>query len=194
MNEMKEMDEAKEMKKSLESELVELIPELDLFDDADMRMQTILCVAAAVAEGGWKKKDLLEMPFTLLVDPCPANIVTHTRAVTKTALAIAGALREMYPKNDKMHADNDILLAGAILHDVGKLLEYSRDGGRWKKSECGRAMRHPVSGAALVREAGLPLAVQHIVIAHSWEGDKDRHGVEAIIVHHADFVNFEPMH
>lgn len=176
-------------------EIFGIIPEFELFEDEDLKRRTALCFGAAMREGGWKAADLSEMPFTLLINPCPASFLTHTRAVTQSSLAIADTLREMYPDAPAMHADMDALLSGAILHDVGKMLEYARTpGGEWVKSEQGKAMRHPVTGAALAREHGLPLIVQHMIIAHSWEGDKDRRGVEAIIVHHADFVNFEPLH
>jgi len=31
----------------------------------------------------------------------------------------------------------------------------------------------------------------HIIASHSWEGDRSKRTPEAIIVHHADFTNFE---
>ena len=34
--------------------------------------------------------------------------------------------------------------------------------------------------------------VQHIIGTHSKEGDLGKRTVESIIVHHADFVSFEP--
>jgi len=179
---------------SLRNEIVKVIPEFALFKDAEMRDKSLKCFESAMIEGGWNCTDLSEIPFTLLLTPCPASFLTHTRAVANTAMSIADTLCKMYPTNPKMHADYDTLLAGALLHDIGKLLEYARDDGAFKKSTIGRELRHPLSGASLVREAGLPLYIQHIVVSHSWEGDKDRHGVEAIIVHHADFVNFEPLH
>lgn len=175
--------------------LIRLLPEFGQFGDAKLARKTAACFTAAMREGGWSFGDLDEMPFTLLIKPCPASFLTHTLAVTRTSLAIANTLREAYPDVAAMHADMDVLLSGALLHDAGKMLEYARDsGGEWVKSEQGKAMRHPATGAALAREHGLPLIVQHIIAAHSWEGDKDRRGVEAIIVHHADFVNFEPLH
>jgi hypothetical protein len=52
-------------------------------------------------------------------------------------------------------------------------------------------LRHPVSGAAFAYKFGLPQEVVHIIAAHSKEGDGLRRTVEAIIVNHADFVNFD---
>jgi putative nucleotidyltransferase with HDIG domain len=175
--------------------IAKLFPEIEKIGSEDLKKKTIRCVQMAMDEGKWKMEDLMQMPFTLLVLPCPVSFVQHTRAVSATARAIGLALKEQYPNEPRMQPDMDTLLSGAVLHDIGKPLEYARGAdGKWTTSECGKALRHPVSGAALAREAGLPYSVQHIIAAHSWEGDKCRHGVEAIIVHHADFINFEPIH
>ena len=55
-----------------------------------------------------------------------------------------------------------------------------------------RAMGLGRSGLAIADRFGLPAEVQHIIAAHSKEGDLGQRTVEAIIVHHADFVSFEP--
>jgi guanylate kinase len=50
----------------------------------------------------------------------------------------------------------DRLLAGGLLHDVGKLLETEKDGqGGYRKSRGGQCLRHPISGTALAVEAGI---------------------------------------
>jgi hypothetical protein len=85
-----------------------------------------------------------------------------------------------------------VVVAGAILADVGKPLEYALDGGRLVQSERGRALRHPFTGVALAMECGVPDAVCHIIAAHAAEGDLVRRSTEAWIVHHADFMSFEP--
>jgi len=53
-------------------------------------------------------------------------------------------------------------------------------------------VRHPFSGIAIADRFGLPPEVQHIIGTHSKEGDLGKRTVESIIVHHADFVSFEP--
>jgi hypothetical protein len=76
---------------------------------------------------------------------------------------------------------------------VGKLFEYEKENGIFKKSAAGQLLRHPISGAAFGYKFGLPQEVLHIIACHSKEGDGARKTVEAIIVNHADFVNFETL-
>ncbi len=145
----------------------------------------------AMAKKGWTVEDLLDMPFTLLIENTPINIVEHTRAVTLCSVQIADVLADEY--KDRISLDRDILLSGALLHDVGKLFEYVREENRFVKSEEGKLLRHPISGAAFASQFGIPQEVLHIIAAHSKEGDGARRTVEAVIVNHADFVNFEAL-
>ena len=89
--------------------------------------------------------------------------------------------------------DMDTVIAGAILADVGKLLEYEMGAdGKSRQSERGEALRHPFTGVALALECGVPDAVCHIIAAHAAEGDLVKRTTEAYIVHHADFMAFLP--
>ncbi|MGB7295283.1 MAG: HD domain-containing protein [Candidatus Aminicenantales bacterium] len=173
------------MKKQLET----LFPELRLIKDAELREKTLKVWVEAMERAGWGIKDLAEMPFTLLIKHTDVNLVTHTRAVTLAALKIAEVLLAEYPGKISIH--RDYLLSGAILHDVGKLFEYKREKGEFVKSREGELLRHPISGAAFAFAHGLPQEIVHIIAAHSKEGDGSRRTVEAIIVNHADFVNFD---
>ncbi|MCK4308104.1 HD domain-containing protein [candidate division WOR-3 bacterium] len=141
-------------------------------------------------KGGWERID--DIPFTLLI-PTEISLIEHTRRVTQMAISIAEKRKDL---------DMDILIAGALTHDVGKLLEYTRGnadkhGCRHRgtrkviKSELGKRVRHPVSGYELALIAGLPQEVAHIIFAHSHEGDKIERSPEAIVVHHCDFIEFE---
>jgi len=173
------------MRKQLET----LLPEFQLIKDPGLRELTVKVWVEAMKRAGWGIKDLAEMPFTLLIKHTDVNLVTHTRAVTLTALRIAEVLMAEY--KEKIALDRDQLLSGALLHDVGKLFEYKRDGGKFVKSREGELLRHPISGAAFAFAHGLPQEVVHIIAAHSKEGDGLRRTIEAIIVNHADFVNFD---
>ncbi len=169
--------------------LLEVMPEFGAIKEAGLRDKTIAVWAEAMKEGGWTFDDLERMPFTLLIKSTEVSLVAHTLAVTRTALNIAEVLLEAYKGRVPIH--RDILLSGALLHDVGKMFEFKREGGKFVQSENGRLLRHPVSGAAFASRFGLPQEVIHIIAAHSKEGDGLRRTIEAIIVNHADFVNFD---
>jgi len=173
------------MRRQLEA----LLPELQLIKEAELRELTIKVWVEAMERARWEIRDLAEMPFTLLIRHTDVNLITHTRAVTLAALKIAEVLMAEYAGRIAIHRDH--LLSGAILHDVGKLFEYKREKGEFIKSREGELLRHPISGAAFAFAHGLPQEVVHIIAAHSKEGDGSRRTVEAIIVNHADFVNFD---
>jgi hypothetical protein len=86
----------------------------------------------------------------------------------------------------------DVLIAGAILADVGKLLEYEKKDGRIVQGKYGKYLRHPFSGVSLAEACGVPPEVCHIIAAHAGEGNHTKRSVEAYIVHHADFMTFLP--
>ena len=88
--------------------------------------------------------------------------------------------------------DLDVVVAGAILADVGKLLEYELRDGTPVVSSRGGLLRHPFTGVALAMECGVPDRVCHVIAAHADEGARVRRTTEAWIVHHADFMAFEP--
>ena len=173
----------------MRQDILKLIPEIELIGTAELRQATLTVWEEAVKRGGWTIEDLHQMPFTLLLKKTSVNLIEHTRAVTRTSLRIAEVLAEGY--RGKVAIDRDVLLAGAILHDVGKLFEYKREDGQFSKSRDGELLRHPVSGAAFAFKYGLPQEVVHIIAAHSKEGDGSRRTIEAVIVNHADFVNFD---
>jgi putative nucleotidyltransferase with HDIG domain len=175
----------------MQKKLLSLMPEFQSIKDNALKVKTLKVWIEAMEKKGWTVEDLLEMPFTLLIEHTPINIVEHTRAVTLCSVQIADVLLEEY--GDRISINRDILLSGALLHDVGKLFEYIREDNRFVKSEEGKLLRHPISGAAFASKFDVPQEVLHIIAAHSKEGDGARKTVEAVIVNHADFVNFEAL-
>ncbi len=175
----------------MRNKLLSLIPEFQLIDDPGLQEKTIMIWLDAMKKSQWQVEDLKEMPFTLLIRHTSVNIIEHTRAVTLCSLQIADVLKQEY--QGKIKINRDYLLAGALLHDVGKLFEYKRDGREFVKSEEGKLLRHPISGAVFAGTYAIPQEILHVIAAHSKEGDGARRTVEAIIVNHADFVNFEAL-
>jgi len=169
--------------------LLEIIPEFNLIKDLDLKEKVLKVWEIALKVGNWEVKDLQRMPFTLLIEPCPCNMIEHVRGVVNVSIGAAKALRNIY--KGKVKINEDYLVAGALLHDIGKLVEYKEENGKFIQSNLGRLVRHPISGVGLCYSQGIPEEVMHIIASHSWEGDRSKRTSEAIIVHHADFTNFE---
>lgn len=171
------------------NEIRSAFPEFSLIRDPDLRDRAIAVWIAALSETGWTLDQLRRTPFTLLIDPCPVSFLDHVRAVTLTALRAAEVFEQVY--GGRVPVDRDVLLAGALLHDIGKLAEYElRDDGVTVQTVPGRLLRHPFTGLAMAQREGLPSEVLHIIATHAGEGDKVKRSTEATIVNHADFMSF----
>jgi putative nucleotidyltransferase with HDIG domain len=154
--------------------------ELTWIQEKDLRKKVVDVWKMAADRGGWNH--LQDIPFTLLFEGS-GLLVDHTKRITKLAWNVANVRSE--------NLNKDYLIAGALLHDVGKLLEYEMRAGKIVKSAYGEKTRHPAAGAQLAEECKLPKEVIHIIAAHSHEGDTMNRTPEAIIVHHCDFIDFE---
>jgi len=164
-----------------------IYPELAWISDPALAEKVAKVWDEAYTRGGWKGDDINVIPFTLLVGETSITLAAHTRLVTNLCAAIAGAMKDV----GGITLNNDHLIAGALLHDVGKLLEYRRTPGGFEVSRSGRLLRHPLSGMGLALKGGLPEDVYHIIAVHSREGEGSYRSPEAIALHHADFIAFE---
>ena len=144
--------------------------------------------------GGWQTvDDLKAIPFTLLTRTHGISLVDHTIAVTEGALALARAQIGAYA-NMPYEVNMDRLIAGGLLHDVGKLVETEKDEkGGFRKSRKGMYARHPVSGAIIAARCGLPDDIVNIIACHAKEGDGAPKVLETILIHQADFATFDPL-
>ena len=172
-------------------EVVALWPELEWIEDADLREKTSRTWEKALNESDLDAADLETIPFTLLVPDLKVSFMAHKRCVVHVARESALKMNEFF--GDDLQCDMDTVISGAILADVGKLLEYTKgEDGSSGKSECGKYLRHPFTGVALARECGVPDRVCHIIAAHAGEGNMVTRSPEAYVVHHADFMTFLP--
>jgi len=173
----------------MKKEILKLLPEIRRIKDKDLKEKVIRAWEEGIKLGGWKLSDLEKIPFTLLLPDTRTGLIQHTRAVTSTALRVAKELLNFY--SNRIDIDTDVIIAGGILHDVGKLLEYKKEKGKFVKSDVGLLLRHPFSGANLAYKFGIPNEVIHAIASHSKEGDFGKRTIEGIIINHADYINFE---
>lgn len=172
--------------------VMKLWPELEWINDEELRDKTAKTWQIALERSVLTAEDLHRIPFTLLCGPdLKVSFMDHKRAVVhisrESGLKMNTFFREELPVN------MDVLVAGAILCDVGKLLEYEKDEqGKLIQGRYGKLLRHPFSGVSLAEECGVPPEVCHIIATHAGEGDLVKRTTEAYIVHHADFMTFLP--
>ena len=160
----------------------------------ELRDQVLEAWVEGCKRGGWESVDELnEMPFTLVTDTRGVSFIEHTIAVTEGALALGKAQMDAY-REVPYKIDFDRLVAGGLLHDVGKLVEIEKDGaGGHRRSRNGFCARHPISGAILAAMAGVDDEIVNTVACHAKEGDGAPQVVETVLIHQADFATFNPL-
>jgi hypothetical protein len=168
-----------------------LWPEIAWIQDADLKEKVTQVWIAALEQSVLTAEDLERIPFTLLAKDCTVSFMAHKRSVVHISKKAAESMKEFY--GDALPIDMDTLIAGAILIDVGKLLEYVLDdSGKAVVGMTGKYLRHPFTGVALAHSLGLPDEVCHMIATHAKEGNLGKRSVESQIAHHADFMTFEP--
>jgi hypothetical protein len=174
----------------MSQELLEMIPEFDEIKDTELRRQSMAVWQEAMAYRGWTAAEIAAIPFTLLADDVKITFLEHVRTVCKMCIACDQILTEAYGPR-KTPVNRDHLVAGALLADVGKLFEYDKQDGKVVKSRHGTFLRHPFTSVGLGFKHGMPEEVLHLAAVHSKEGEGFKRSPEAIILHHADFIDFE---
>ena len=176
----------------MNQKVLKLWPELEWIQDEDLREKTAKTWEMALERSVMTPEDLNKIPFTLLCGPdLKVSFMDHKRAVVHIARDSGNKMNEFF--KDELPVDMDVLIAGAILADVGKLLEYVKDElGNSLQGTYGKYLRHPFSGVSLAEECGVPMEVCHIIATHAGEGNMVKRSTEAYVVHHADFMTFLP--
>jgi len=122
---------------------------------------------------------------------CIGGLMEHTLSMA----AIARLLANHYP-----HVNVDLLVTGALLHDVGKVYEYEMEEG-FNHSEDGRLVGHIVRGIVLVEKAAAELdfpaaelqQLIHLMASHhgtqEWGSPVVPKTLEAVLLHQIDLLD-----
>jgi putative nucleotidyltransferase with HDIG domain len=176
------------------AEIAQLFPNLMDIADESLREKVAAVWNEAITKGcggkGWTFEELRAVKFTLLAGDIEMTFVEHLNSCVLQCIAIADVLESAF--TCEIPICRDTLIAGALLADCGKPLEFDKDeNGNVFKGRYGEALRHPFSGVAMAYKHEVPPEVMHIIATHSHEGDKVQRSIESIIFHHADFVDFD---
>jgi putative nucleotidyltransferase with HDIG domain len=166
----------------------ESLPEIALIKDPVLQDQVVEVHAISLAETGFKRIEEIP-PSGVPESPLMrrGTQADHYRGVATMAVGMAEGMEAVM---GDVGIDRDILIAGALVHDVGKAWEFDQ-WERWKGERIrsgSPALRHPVYGAHLAISVGLPEAVVHCVAAHPYlaEGSFVKASLETTIVQYAD--------
>jgi putative nucleotidyltransferase with HDIG domain len=174
------------------NELVKKMTEFLWVKDETLRNAAINSYIDALTTGGWSVDDMEKIPFTLLIPDCSISYLEHVQAVIRMCHCVWQEYGVVYKSSQAPILDYDVLIAGAILHDVGKLVEYGiTTEGKFVKSASGKDLRHPFSGTVIAMRNGIPSHIAHTIANHAKEGDGTLRTPEAVIINKIDVMNFE---
>jgi 3'-5' exoribonuclease len=129
-----------------------------------------------------------------------AGYLEHVLSVTRTCIYLADKYDEYYP-DLRPRLNKDLVVAGGILHDIGKLREYEEAPAGAAYTAAGHLIGHLLQGRDIVRETAagrdldpeLLLRLEHIIVSHQrlpeWGSPKPPMSPEALLVHYADDVD-----
>lgn len=175
---------------ALRQQIRQELPEIDQISDESLRNQAIEAWAYAIAHSSFSSiREIPPAGNPGVQEARRGDQTDHLRGVTRMAIAIADEMQSAYPE---LEIDKDIIIAGGLLHDVGKAWEFDPERRkRWASQQrrYGRpSIRHPAIGAHICLTIGLPEEIAHIAMAHSGEGELLVRSLECMIVHQADYT------
>jgi putative nucleotidyltransferase with HDIG domain len=175
---------------AMRARILEEMPEIAWIGDLDLRLRVTDAWAAAVASAGLSR--IGDMKPSGNYDSMPLRTGTqadHIRSVTRLALKTAEEMAGLFPH---FRYDRDLLIAGGLCHDIGKVWEFDPENvRRWKADPRATGMpslRHPGYGIHICLTLGLPEAVAHTAAAHSGEGELLVRSLENTMIHWADYT------
>jgi 3'-5' exoribonuclease len=142
---------------------------------------------------------LKRLPATLgKFFPFAGGLLEHTLSVTQSCLHLVEKYAAHYPELHRP-LNRDLVVAGAVLHDLGRVAEFNDDPLAPQPTVPGRLFGHLFLGRDLVRDAAreqgdvdpeLLDLLEHILITHlalpEWGSPRLPALPECLILHHAD--------
>lgn len=148
-------------KADIRAHIRECFPEIEQITSDELREKTTDVFQMALERSTWE--DLKQIPNLFVSREPMGNYVNHNRTVVQLCRESARII-----KSFGAEIDEEFILVGALLHDVGKIVEHGRKDGTDVINE---RLRHPLLGAHMALVCGMPDDVVHIIAVHAWEGE-----------------------
>ena len=173
-------------------------PLVDEIKDENLLIKTMDALTKAIRMGNWNDDDLENIPFTLSIPKIMIghfhpmiSLIDHINAVAKVILNIFDVYSDMGLAS---FLDRDSLISGALLHDVGKFIEYEKDSsGIVTQSKNGQLLLHQAQGLEIVAEFNFPMIVKQAIAFHSSPESKAKLLPEVEIINYADSLCVVPI-
>ena len=169
------------MEKDFYRIILKTFPIIEEIKDSILKDKVIKAWIRALKEGSFK--DIEDIPFSITIPE--VNLASHIKWVMEVALFIASLLE----KSMCISVNRDLLIASVLLHDLGKIFEYQKEGDRFVKSDIGKKFMHGFWGAYIALEEGVSKDLAHLISTHSNDSPLHPRFLEGIILHYADFAH-----
>lgn len=175
------MTETDPDRESLGETVRETFPKIDDIEDYDLRSGTIDAWTLSLSQTGTTDLEAVPWfpPAQARIDRPEERLVDHVRDVVKAADALASVVAARGTS-----ISQDLVLAGALVHDVSKLFEF--DG--FEETPIGDLLGHPHYGVYVIGAVDLPVELAHIVLSHTSRTTVEPATIEAEVVRRADEV------
>lgn len=182
------VDVERQVTEELREGVRQSLPEIEMIADSTLREQVVELHAIALSETSYRRIEDIP-PSGVPESPLMTRgtQADHYRGVATMSVGLARGLEAVL---GSIEIDYDLLIAAALVHDVGKAYEFA-GWERWRVERARTgfpALRHPVYGAHLALELGMPEPIVHCIAAHPYmgEGQFVKASVETTIVQYAD--------
>lgn len=114
-------------------------------------------------------------------------LMHHEAVCTQASYEVAKCVAKAY----QLELNMDMLIAGDLLHDASKFLEYWKKDGEVGKTAIGKLLPHSLYAAHYAYEKGFPPEIVHLILAHTPVYSIPTGTIEALTSYYTDVLDGE---
>jgi hypothetical protein len=167
-------------------EVAAMFPQLAQIGDPKLREAVVATWQDLWAMSPWARIE--EVPTSTEI---PYPTMPHNRCVLDMALAVADA----FERHHRITVNRDYLIAGAILQDASKVVEFERGAdGTAVPTAIGRNYPHAFWAAHVALRHAIPDEIVHVLLTHTPQAAKFPTTLEGKILYYVDQIDVIGIH